>query len=97
MPKNTCHFSSGSCQRAVYEKLGVNFDEFSTKKEMWFLEILKTKKIPKWRKDVIKRSLWLGAIIDYEEQYRPNNKYLPIYYKELNYRNNEKDLKTKNS
>ena len=40
---------------------------------------------------------WLGAIIDYEEQYRPNNKYLPIYYKELNYRNNEKDLKTKNS
>lgn len=30
---------------------------------------------------------WLGAIIDYEEQYRPNNKYLPIYYKELNYRN----------
>ena len=46
-----------------------------TKKEMWFLEyympneqqeeimdsILKTKKIPKWRKDVIKRSLWLGA------------------------------------
>ena len=39
----------------------------------------------------------LGAIIDYEEQYRPNNKYLPIYYKELNYRNNEKDLKTKNS
>ena len=40
---------------------------------------------------------WLGAIIDYEEQYRPNNKYLPIYYKELNYRNDEKDLKTKNS
>ena len=40
---------------------------------------------------------WLGAIIDYEEHYRPNNKYLPIYYKELNYRNNEKDLKTKNS
>lgn len=46
-----------------------------TKKEMWFLKyympneqqeeimdsILKTKKIPKWRKDVIKRSLWLGA------------------------------------
>ena len=46
-----------------------------TKKDMWFLEyympneqqeevmdsILKTKKIPKWRKDVIKRSLWLGA------------------------------------
>ena len=44
-------------------------------KEMWFLEyhmpneqqeeimdsILKTKKIPKRRKDVIKRSLWLGA------------------------------------
>ena len=24
--------------RAIYEKLGVNFDEFSTKKEMWFLE-----------------------------------------------------------
>ena len=61
--------------RAIYEKLGVNFDEFSTKKEMWFLEyhmpneqqeeimdsILKTKKIPKRRKDVIKRSLWLGA------------------------------------
>ena len=78
MPKNTpCIwlFSSGSCQRAIYKKLGVNFDEFSTKKEMWFLEyhmpneqqeeimdsILKTKKIPKWRKDVIKRSLWLGA------------------------------------
>ena len=40
---------------------------------------------------------WLGAIIDYEEHYRPNNKYLPIYYKELNYRNNEKDFKTKNS
>ena len=33
---------------------------------------------------------WLGAIIDYEEQYRPNNKYLPIYYKELNYRNDNK-------
>ena len=46
-----------------------------TKKDMWFLKyympneqqeeimdsILKTKKIPKWRKDVIKRSLWLGA------------------------------------
>lgn len=46
-----------------------------TKKDRWFLEyympneqqeeimdsILKTKKIPKWRKDVIKRSLWLGA------------------------------------
>ena len=32
---------------------------------------------------------WLGAIIDYEEQYRPNNKYLPIYYKELNYRNSQ--------
>jgi len=46
-----------------------------TKKDMRFLEyympneqqeevmdsILKTKKIPKWRKDVIKRSLWLGA------------------------------------
>ena len=46
-----------------------------TKKDMWFLffffpneqqeeimdSILKTKKIPKWRKDVIKRSLWLGA------------------------------------
>ena len=61
--------------RAIYKKLGVNFDEFSTKKEMWFLEyhmpneqqeeimdsILKTKKIPKWRKDVIKHSLWLGA------------------------------------
>lgn len=30
---------------------------------------------------------WLRAIIDYEEQYRPNNKYLPIYYRELNYRN----------
>lgn len=30
---------------------------------------------------------WLGAIIDYEEQYRPNNKFLPIYYKELKYRN----------
>lgn len=40
---------------------------------------------------------WLQAIIDYEEHYRPNNKYLPIYYKELNYRKNEKDLKTKNS
>ena len=65
--------------RAIYEKLGVNFDELiedgTTKKEKWFLEyhmpneqqeeimdsILKTKKIPKWRKDVIKRSLWLGA------------------------------------
>ena len=33
---------------------------------------------------------WLGAIIDYEEQYRPNNKYLPIYYKELNYRDDNK-------
>jgi hypothetical protein len=33
---------------------------------------------------------WLGAIIDYEEQYRPNNRYLPIYYKELNYRNDNK-------
>ena len=40
---------------------------------------------------------WLQAIIDYEELYRPNNKYLPIYYKELNYRNDEKDVKTKNS
>ena len=47
----------------------------TTKKDMWFMEyympneqqeetmdsILKTKKIPKWRKDVIKRSLWLGV------------------------------------
>ena len=33
---------------------------------------------------------WLGAIIDYEEQYRPNNRYLPIYYKELDYRNDNK-------
>ena len=33
---------------------------------------------------------WLQAIIDYEEQYRPNNKYLPIYYKELDYRNDNK-------
>ena len=47
----------------------------TTKKDRWFLEyympnkqqeeimdsILKTKKISKWRKDVIKRSLWLGA------------------------------------
>ena len=36
---------------------------------------------------------WLGAIIDYEEQYRPNNKYLPIYYKELNYRNGKNRTK----
>ena len=50
-------------------------EDGTTKKEKWFLEyympneqqeeimdsILKTKKIPKWRKDVIKRSLWLGA------------------------------------
>ena len=36
---------------------------------------------------------WLGAIIDYEEHYRPNNKYLPIYYKELNYRNGKNRTK----
>ena len=36
---------------------------------------------------------WLGAIIDYEEHYRPNNRYLPIYYKELDYRNGHKDKK----
>ena len=33
---------------------------------------------------------WLQAIIDYEEINRPFNKYLPIYYKELNYRNDNK-------
>ena len=61
--------------RAIYKKLGVDLDELIENNKMWFLEyhmpneqqeeimdsILKTKKIPKWRKDVIKRSLWLGA------------------------------------
>jgi hypothetical protein len=29
---------------------------------------------------------WLKAIIDYEEEKRPNNKYLPIYKEELKWR-----------
>lgn len=32
---------------------------------------------------------WLKAVIDYEEQKRPNNPYLKYYYQELNFRKNE--------
>lgn len=33
---------------------------------------------------------WLQAIIDYEQEQRPQNKYLPIYLTEQKFRKNEK-------